>query len=135
MLDSLCQPLKDRKVIILRAKAYITYPAHFQLIAAMNPCRCDYLGEASRSCKKPRCGTDYMNKISGPLLDRIDICIKVLTVNVLFPKIHSEGESTSSIRERVIAARKIQAERYSELSISCNSDVSGEALNKFTKPD
>ncbi len=136
VLDSLRQPLEGRKVTIARANAHITYPAHFQLIAAMNPCRCGYLGNASRSCNKaPRCGTDYRNKISGPLLDRIDICIEMPNVSILSPEIYSEGESTDRIRERVIAARRIQAERYSKLSISCNSEVAGEALNKFTKPD
>ncbi|MDR3132339.1 MAG: YifB family Mg chelatase-like AAA ATPase [Rickettsiales bacterium] len=136
VLDSLRQPLEDRKVTIARVNAHITYPAHFQLIAAMNPCRCGYLGNANRSCNKaPRCGTDYRNKISGPLLDRIDICIEMPNVSILSPEIYSEGESTDRIRERVIAARRIQAERYSKLSISCNSEVSGEALNKFTKLD
>ncbi|WP_395463136.1 ATP-binding protein [Wolbachia endosymbiont of Cantharis cryptica] len=102
----------------------------------MNPCRCGYLGNASKSCSKaPKCGTDYRNKISGPLLDRIDICIEMPNVSILSPEICSEGESTDNIRERVIAARKVQTERYSELNIRCNSEVNGEALNKFTKPD
>ncbi|MCA7010111.1 YifB family Mg chelatase-like AAA ATPase [Wolbachia endosymbiont of Tribolium confusum] len=136
VLDSLRQPLEDRKVTIARANAHITYPANFQLIAAMNPCRCGYLGDVSRSCNKaPKCGTDYRNKISGPLLDRIDICIEMPNVNILSPEISSEGESTENIRKRVIAARKIQAERYSKFNIRCNAEVSGEALNKFTEPD
>nr|WP_320109869.1 IS982 family transposase [Wolbachia endosymbiont (group A) of Icerya purchasi] len=108
----------------------------FAFIAAMNPCRCGYLGDASRSCNKaPKCGTDYKNKISGPLLDRIDICIEMPNVSILSPEISVEGESTKIIRERVIAARKVQTERYSELNIRCNSEVSGEAFNKFTEPD
>ncbi|YCH11527.1 ATP-binding protein [Wolbachia endosymbiont of Muscidifurax uniraptor] len=136
VLDSLRQPLEDRKVTVARANAHITYPANFQLIAAMNPCRCGYLGDASRSCNKaPKCGTDYKNKISGPLLDRIDICIEMPNVSILSPEISVEGESTKIIRERVIAARKVQTERYSELNIRCNSEVSGEAFNKFTEPD
>ncbi|WP_224721453.1 YifB family Mg chelatase-like AAA ATPase [Candidatus Wolbachia massiliensis] len=136
VLDSLRQPLEDREVTIARANAHITYPAHFQLIAAMNPCRCGYLGDANRSCSKaPKCSADYQNKISGPLLDRIDICIEMPNVSILSPEISSEGESTDNIRKRVIAARKIQTDRYSKLNISCNSEVSGEALNKFTKPD
>lgn len=136
VLDSLRQPLEDRKVTVARANAHITYPANFQLIAAMNPCRCGYLGDASRSCNKaPKCGTDYKNKISGPLLDRIDICIEMPNVSILSPEISVEGESTKIIRERVTAARKVQTERYSELNIRCNSEVSGEAFNKFTEPD
>lgn len=136
VLDSLRQPLEDRKVTIARANAHITYPANFQLIAAMNPCRCGYLGDASRSCNKAqKCGTDYKNKISGPLLDRIDICIEMPNVSILSPEISVEGESTEVIRGRVIAARKIQTERYSKFNIRCNAEVSGEALNKFTEPD
>ncbi|XMA30460.1 ATP-binding protein [Wolbachia endosymbiont of Tetranychus urticae] len=105
-------------------------------MAAMNPCRCGYSGDASRSCNKaPKCGTDYRNKISGPLLDRIDICIEMPNVSILSPEISVEGESTEVIRGRVIAARKIQAERYSKFNIHCNAEVSGEALNKFTEPD
>lgn len=115
---------------------HITYPANFQLIAAMNPCRCGHLGDASRSCNKaPKCGTDYRNKISGPLLDRIDICVEMPNVSILSPETSAEGESTEIIRERVIAARKIQTERYSELNVRCNAEVSGDALNKFTEPD
>jgi magnesium chelatase family protein len=133
VIDSLRQPLEDRKVTIARANAHITYPANFQLIAAMNPCRCGYLGDASRACNKaPKCGTDYRNKISGPLLDRIDICVEMPNVSILSPEISAEGESTEAIRERVVAARKIQTERYSELNIHCNAEISG---NKFTEPD
>ncbi len=136
VLDSLRQPLEDRKVTVARVNSHITYPANFQLIAAMNPCRCGYLGDDNRSCNKaPKCGTDYKNKISGPLLDRIDISIEMPNVSILSPEVSMEGESTEVIRERVIAARKIQTERYSKLNIRCNAEVSGEALNKFTEPD
>ncbi|WP_253299977.1 YifB family Mg chelatase-like AAA ATPase [Wolbachia endosymbiont of Chironomus riparius] len=136
VLDSLRQPLEDRKVTIARVNAHITYPANFQLIAAMNPCRCGHLGDATRSCNKaPKCGTNYRNKISGPLLDRIDICVEMPNVSILSSKISSEGESTEIIRARVIAARKIQSQRYSKLNISCNAEVNGEMLNKFTQLD
>lgn len=100
VLDSLRQPLEDRKVTIAHANAHITYSANFQLIAAMNPCRCGYLSDTSRLCNKaPKCGTDYRNKISGPLLDRIDIYIKMPNVNIFSPEIYSERESTKMIRE------------------------------------
>lgn len=136
VLDSLRQPLEDRKVTVARVNAHVTYPANFQLIAAMNPCRCGYLGDTDRSCKKaPKCGTDYRNKISGPLLDRIDICIEMPNVSILSPEISAESENTKTIRERVIAARKIQTERYSGLNICSNAEVNGEILDKFTKPD
>lgn len=136
VLDSLRQPLENRKVTIARANAHITYPANFQLIAAMNPCRCGHLGDTSSSCHKaPRCGADYRNKISGPLLDRIDIYIEMPIVSILSPEISSTGESTEVIRQRVIDARKIQIERYSNLNIRCNAEVDGEILNKFVQPD
>src|SRR5215468_2963329 len=77
-LEALRQPLETGRVAVARASAHVTYPARFQLIAAMNPCRCGHLMEASRSCgRAPRCGLDYQGKLSGPLLDRIDLCIDV----------------------------------------------------------
>jgi magnesium chelatase family protein len=133
VLDSLRQPLENGHVTIARANAHITYPANFQLIAAMNPCRCGYLGDPNRICHKaPRCGTDYRNKISGPLLDRIDICIEMPAINIATSE---EGESTETIRARVIAAREIQAERYKSLNISCNAEINGDLLNEFARPD
>lgn len=136
VLDSLRQPLEDKQVTIARANAHVTYPANFQLIAAMNPCRCGHLGDASRSCHKaPRCGTDYRNKISGPLLDRIDICVEMPRVSIFSPEISAEGESTESIRQRVIAARKIQTERYNGSNVHCNAEIDGEVFNKFAQPD
>lgn len=87
VLDSLRQPLETGAVNIARVNSHITYPANFQLIAAMNPCRCGFLGDASRECKKaPNCGEDYKNKISGPLLDRIDIVVNVGQIDIFAAK-------------------------------------------------
>ncbi|MDN5247718.1 PREDICTED: competence protein ComM-like [Rhagoletis zephyria] len=136
VLDSLRQPLEDRKVTIARANAHITYPANFQLVAAMNPCRCGHLGDTNRTCNRaPKCGMDYRNKISGPLLDRIDIYVEMPNVNILSPEISAEGERTEAIRKRVVAARNIQIERYANCDTRCNAEVNGDALNKFAQPD
>lgn len=113
VLDSLRQPLETRKVAISRVQAHVTYPANFQLIAAMNPCRCGHLGDASMHCSKaPLCGVDYQAKISGPLLDRFDLHIDVPPVT---PEdlIHQQaGEPTETVVERVCKARAIQKQRY-----------------------
>lgn len=112
VLDSLRQPIETAQVSISRANSHITYPANFQLIAAMNPCRCGYLGNKKKECKKaPFCGEDYKNKISGPMLDRIDIAIEVPQVNV-FSLQDQESESSPEVKKRVLAARKIQQIRY-----------------------
>ncbi|OEY86665.1 AAA family ATPase [Wolbachia pipientis] len=133
VLDSLRQPLENRHVTIARANAHITYPANFQLIAAMNPCRCGYLNDPNRVCHRaPRCGADYRNKISGPLLDRIDICVEMPNVSI---EISVERESTATIRERVIRARTLQLARYENLNVSCNAEISGDLLNEFAQPD
>jgi len=116
-LEILRQPMEQAKIMISRAKRTATYPARFQLIAAMNPCPCGHLGNAKLSCSRaPRCAEAYQNKISGPLLDRIDIHVDVDPVN---PWEMSEntmpGETSATIRMRVIAAREIQLERSRKL--------------------
>lgn len=137
VLDSLRQPLEDKQVTIDRANAHVTYPANFQLIAAMNPCRCGHLCDASRSFHKaPRCAIDYRNIISGPLLDRIDICVETPRVSIFSHEISVEGESTESIRQRVIAERKIQTEGYNSSNVHCNAEIDGgEVFNKFAQHD
>ena len=112
VLDSLRQPIEAGKVSISRANCHVTYPANFQLIAAMNPCRCGFLGNKEKECNRaPSCGQDYQNKISGPMLDRIDIIIEVPQVNI-FASNHHKSESSTKIREKVINARQIQQNRY-----------------------
>lgn len=133
VIDSIRQPIEDRKVTISRASSHITYPANFQLVAAMNPCKCGYLSDADRACAKaPRCARDYQAKISGPMLDRFDIYIEVAEQNPLEAFSNKENPETSEqIKARVIAAREIQNKRYKDLKYSKNSDIIGEDLYKF----
>lgn len=111
-LEALRQPLETGRVSIARALAHVTYPARFQLIAAMNPCRCGYLGDASKECRKaPRCGEDYMARLSGPLLDRIDICVAMQPFTPLHYMAETTGEASAPVAARVLAARQRQYKR------------------------
>ncbi|MFS8365920.1 YifB family Mg chelatase-like AAA ATPase [Acetobacter oryzifermentans] len=111
-LEALRQPLETGQISIARAAVHVTYPARFQLIAAMNPCRCGYLGDASRECRKaPRCGEDYMNRLSGPLLDRIDMHLAMQPYEPLGYMAGPPGENSATVAERVRCARQMQAER------------------------
>jgi magnesium chelatase family protein len=134
-LESLRQPLETGKITIARASNHITYPARIQLIAAMNPCRCGYLGNSNKECNSaPKCGQDYLRKISGPLLDRIDIFIDVPDVKISdFTQNKESIEKSSTIKDRVIKARKIQLERYKNLGIMTNAEANGHELeNRLT---
>ncbi len=113
-LESLRQPLETGEAIIARANAHIRYPASFQLIAAMNPCRCGYLGDPERECTKaPKCGMDYQSKISGPMMDRIDLHVDVSPVSVKDLQAGaSNGETSKNVAARVTMAREIQKNRY-----------------------
>jgi magnesium chelatase family protein len=111
-LEALRQPLETGRVSIARANAHVTYPARFQLIAAMNPCRCGQLLEPARACgRAPRCGADYQARISGPLLDRIDLCIEVPPVAASDLALPPPAETSAIMAARVAAARAIQRER------------------------
>lgn len=128
VLDSLRQSLETGQVSISRVNSHITYPANFQLIAAMNPCRCGFLGDATRECKKaPICGDEYKNRISGPFMDRIDIVVNVGMVDIFGQQKIPTGESSSKIRERVITAREFQMSRQQKT----NSEISGDELDRF----
>jgi magnesium chelatase family protein len=141
VLDSLRQPLEIGNVSIARVNSHITYPANFQLIAAMNPCRCGYLGDGSRECKKaPICGEDYKNKISGPLLDRIDMVINVAQIDIFSTDNSKKGESSEVILARVCKAREIQKKRYeAEILMQnlpkINAKIEGKILEKFCEID
>lgn len=137
VLDSLRQPLETGTVSVSRVNSHITYPASFQLVAAMNPCRCGYLGDANKECKKaPICGEDYKNKISGPLIDRIDMIIEVPQIDIFFSEKKS-SEDSHTVRQRVARARQIQKERYQDENLiqKLNSKISGKTLEKYTKLD
>ncbi|WP_300727233.1 YifB family Mg chelatase-like AAA ATPase [uncultured Bacteroides sp.] len=137
VLEVLRQPLEDRHITISRARYSYDYPASFTLIASMNPCPCGYYNHPTRNCVcTPHQVHQYMHKISGPLLDRIDIQVEI--VPVPFEKLadQTQGESSASIRERVIQARKIQEERFeSYTGIHCNAQMDSRLLHRFAQPD
>ena len=114
-LEALRQPMESGQTTVARASAHITYPARFQLVAAMNPCRCGYLGDASRECgRAPRCGEDYQNRISGPVLDRIDLTIEVQPASAAELARAPAGEPSASVAQRVARARGAQRARHGE---------------------
>ena len=131
-LEILRQPMESGKIMISRARRNATYPARFQLIAAMNPCPCGHLGNAALSCSKaPRCAEAYQNKISGPLLDRIDLHVDVDPVNPWEMKNQTSepSETSAEIRSRVIAARNIQIKRQGRV----NALLDGADLERYVK--
>lgn len=112
-LESLRQPMETGRTTVSRAAAHITYPARFQLIAAMNPCRCGYLGDPARECTRaPRCGEEYQNRISGPLLDRIDLVVEVQPIPPAELSRAPAGESSAAVAARVARARAMQRARF-----------------------
>ena len=137
-LEALRQPMESAKAVIARAQAHVTYPARFQLVAAMNPCRCGYLGDEDLACNRaPRCGVDYQSKISGPLYDRIDLHVDVPEVSAADLTLPPPSEGSAEIRARVVAARDIQAERYRKrgLSIHTNAEADGKLLEEVAALD
>jgi magnesium chelatase family protein len=113
VLEALRQPIETGTVTVSRANAHVTYPAHFQLIAAMNPCRCGYLADPSRACSRaPKCGQDYQAKISGPLYDRIDLVLEVPGVSAMDLTLAPAREGSAEIAARVANARARQAARF-----------------------
>jgi len=137
VLEVLRQPLEDRKISISRAKYNVEYPCSFMLVASMNPCPCGYYGDPTHHCVcTPGQIQRYMNKISGPLLDRIDIHCEIQAVPFAQLSQMQPGEPSASIRERVIAARKIQEERFKPYKgIHCNAMMTEKMLHEFAEPD
>lgn len=137
VLEMLRQPLEDRTISISRAKYTVEYPASFMLIASMNPCPCGYYNHPTKACVcNPGQVQKYLNRISGPLLDRIDIQVEI--VPVPFEKLSDArpGEPSEAIRQRVIAARKIQEQRFSHISgIHCNAQMTPKMLTEYATPD
>lgn len=128
-LNSLREPLETGNIHIARANHRVSYPANFQLISAMNPCPCGYLGDVNKQCSKaPNCSVDYQNKISGPLFDRIDICVELSNVDV-YKIDETPTVSSCVIKEKVIKAKKIQEERYKNTNYSSNSNMDEEFFN------
>lgn len=130
-LEALRQPLETGNITVSRANVHITYPARIQLVAAMNPCRCGHLGHPGQECPQaPRCGKEYLSKISGPLLDRIDIFLDIPDITVADFE-SQQSEKSEVIKKRVLAARKIQLQRYDNKKIYTNSESQGEELEKY----
>ncbi len=137
VLEILRQPLEDRKISISRARYTLDYPASFMLVASMNPCPCGYYNHPTRQCIcNPGQVQKYLGKISGPLLDRIDLHIEI--VPVPFEKISERGETEKSeaIRDRVVKARNIQQKRFeAHHGIHCNAQMETKLLHKYAQPD
>ena len=137
VLEVMRQPLEDRRITISRAKYTIEYPCSFMFVASMNPCPCGYYGDPTHHCVcSPGQIQRYMNKISGPLLDRIDIQCEIAAIPFKDLSQAQPGEPSAAIRERVIAARQIQAQRYSHIKgIHCNAQMTERMLHEYAEPD
>ncbi len=132
VLETLRQPLEDGEIVISRTKMSIKYPAHFMLVGAMNPCPCGFLGDKEKQCTCSDTQIQrYQSRLSGPLLDRIDLVITVprLTTDELIQK--GESEPSAKIRERIVRARKIQAQRYKNDGILTNSELTTKLIKKY----
>lgn len=141
VLDSLRQPLENGTVAVSRANHRVTYPARFMLIAAMNPCRCGHAADPGFSCRRgpvERCAADYQTRISGPLMDRIDLRIDVPAVTAADLILPPAAEGSAEVALRVAAARDIQVERYATLGLDkvrCNAEAPASVLEDIAKPD
>jgi magnesium chelatase family protein len=128
VLEVLRQPLESGHTTVSRAAAHTTYPARFQLVAAMNPCRCGYLGNADRECgRAPRCGEDYQSRISGPLLDRIDLTVDVQPVSSAELSRAPRGEPSAAVAARVAFARAAQRARMTN-GAATNAEADGSSI-------
>jgi magnesium chelatase family protein len=135
-LELLRQPLEEGRVTIVRASGRITFPARFCLVAALNPCPCGFLGHPTRACRcTPREVTRYASRISGPLLDRFDLRLEVPSLGFETLSADVEEEPSRCVRERVVAARRVQEGRFALSGARTNSDLSGRALREWAAPD
>jgi magnesium chelatase family protein len=139
VLDSLRQPLETGKISIARAYQDITYPARFQLIAAMNPCRCGYFMDTAKQCRRvPNCAREYQDKISGPILDRFDLFVDMPKVNIFHEKNKNamdRNENSAYYKTRVEKARNMQEIRYKDIKNKLNAYATNEEINKFMMLD
>jgi len=134
VLEVLREPLEEGKITISRAKGHVTFPARFMLIAAMNPCPCGYRGDALRSCTcNPFRVEQYRSRISGPLLDRIDLHVEVPAVRVSELHNRGDGEGSEKIRQRVARAREVQKKRFEKMTVRLNADMGSRELNEFAQ--
>ena len=139
VLESLRQPMETGSTVIARANHHVTYPARFQLVAAMNPCRCGRAGEPGFTCRRGvRCAGDYQARLSGPLLDRLDIRLEVPAVSATDLMSASGGEASAPVAERVAAARDRQRARFAKLGaphLRTNAQADGDILEQIASPD
>ncbi len=137
-LVALRQPLESGRAVIARANAHVAFPARFQFVAAMNPCRCGYLDDASLACARaPRCAQDYQSKISGPLFDRIDLHIEVPAVSPADLALPPPAKGSADVAARVAAARAVQRARYGAIANGprTNAEADGTLLEEVAAPD
>lgn len=136
VLDSLRQPIETGVVSVARANAHVTYPARFQLIAAMNPCRCGHLADPALACARaPRCAADYQARLSGPLIDRIDIAVEMMAVRAADLMLPPPAEGSAAVAARVAAARAVQRARYAGTRVRTNAEADGELLDQAARLD
>lgn len=139
VLDSLRQPLETGEVLIARANHRVSYPARFQLVAAMNPCRCGRAGEPGYTCKRgPRCADEYQARLSGPFLDRVDLHLEVPAVSASDLVLPAPAEGSREVALRVAMAREIQRERYAAMGrpdVRTNAEAAGPLLDAVAQPD
>ncbi|PRY23579.1 magnesium chelatase family protein [Aliiruegeria haliotis] len=137
VLETLRQPIETGEVVVARANAHVTYPCRFLLLAAANPCRCGHLADPARACaRSPGCGEDYLGRISGPLMDRIDLRIEVPPVAFTDLDLPEAVEGTADIAARVAAARDVQSQRFAETpDLRVNADAEGSVLEQIACPD
>ena len=134
VMEALRQPIEDGKVTISRVAGTLTYPSSIMLVAAMNPCPCGFFGHPTKTCTcAPQAVHRYLNKISGPMLDRIDLHVEVPPVDYAALSSNSKEETSAQIKERVDKARKIQQERYKGTGITCNADLTPTLLKRFCR--
>ncbi len=140
VLESLRQPIESGRAVVARANAHVTYPARFQFISAMNPCRCGHLGDPDLACSRaPRCAEDYQRKLSGPLLDRIDMHIQVPNVSAADLDLPPAPEGSAEVAARIEMARARQKRRYADAgagdTVRLNSQADGKLLDQVATPD
>ena len=137
VLETLRQPIETGDVVVSRANAHCRYPARFLLVAAANPCRCGYLTDPAQACvRAPKCGADYMARVSGPLMDRFDLRIEVPPVAFQDLDLPSCGDDSATVAARVAAARDVQDARFAgHDGLRVNADAEGELLERVASPD
>nr|WP_319249191.1 YifB family Mg chelatase-like AAA ATPase [uncultured Celeribacter sp.] len=136
VLETLRQPIETGQVMVARANAHMRYPAQFMLVAAANPCKCGYLPDPARACARvPLCGTDYLGRISGPLMDRFDLRLEVPPVQFQDLDLPASGDSSATVAARISAARARQTERFKDSPLRVNAHIEGKLLDQVAAPD